>query len=87
MRDDSYIHTSYSTEKLHLFYLKWAVISKQNAPIRKKCRMAAEEMMQAKIQAQMRKLFEAMKEILVGKFSTKQVGRLLWAVALLCPNL
>lgn len=59
-------------KKLQVFFNKWSIISKQNSPIRKKVRMAAEERILLKKRAWIRQVFEALRQVLIGRFSTKQ---------------
>jgi hypothetical protein len=59
-------------EKLHLFFNKWSIISKQNAPMRKRVRRLAEEKIVSKTVAWLREVFSALRSVLIGRFSTKQ---------------
>ena len=61
-----------SSEKLGVFFNKWAIIAKQSSPMRKKCRQGAEELFVAKLIAWQKRVFKAMKDVLIGRFSTKQ---------------
>jgi len=55
-----------------LFFNKWSIISKQNSPIRKKVRQAAEERILLKTRAWIRQVFDALRQVLIGRFSTRQ---------------
>jgi len=59
-------------KKLQVFFNKWSIISKQNSPIRKKVRQAAEERILLKKRAWVRQVFDALRQVLIGRFSTKQ---------------
>lgn len=59
---------------MHVIFGKWAIVCRQNAPLRRSVRQAAEDRIKSKKMNWLRAVFNGLKAVTIGKISTKNAN-------------
>eukprot|EP01038_Epipyxis_sp_PR26KG_P013945 gene13945-18702_t len=69
------LQSNRNIKNLNIFFYKWSYISKKNAPLRRSVKQAAMEKIENLRLSRMRKVFDGLHAVTIGKFSKKNANR------------